>query len=340
MKMTIAEHPPHVIDSIYIGGGTPTALTARQMEKLFAMLHRYFPHRSSQFECSMEANPGTIERDKLGVMLDGGVNRISMGAQSFDDQLLKRLGRIHDARAVYESVHLARQAGFHNLSLDLMYGLPEQTMEQLKASVEAAMSLELPHYSLYSLKIEENTPFHTWYEKGELVIPDEDAELAMYEYIMEKMVQNGYRHYEVSNFARPGFESRHNLTYWKNESYYGLGAGAHGYVNGVRHVNVMGVKEYIHATKKGLPRLEEHVVSREEAMEDFMIMGLRMLDGIENERFFRQFDKRPEDVFAKPLERAIDQGLLERTSYGYRLTRKGLIFGNDVFALFLGEATT
>lgn len=288
----------------------------------------------------MEANPGTIERDKLGVMLDGGVNRISMGAQSFDDQLLKRLGRIHDARAVYESVHLARQAGFHNLSLDLMYGLPEQTMEQLKASVEAAMSLELPHYSLYSLKIEENTPFHTWYEKGELVLPDEDAELAMYEYIMEKMVQNGYRHYEVSNFARPGFESRHNLTYWKNESYYGLGAGAHGYVNGVRHVNVMGVKEYIHATKKGLPRLEEHVVSREEAMEDFMIMGLRMLDGIENERFFRQFDKRPEDVFAKPLERAIDQGLLERTSYGYRLTRKGLIFGNDVFALFLGEATT
>lgn len=338
MRLTVESAPPGTIETIFIGGGTPTVLTTKQMEKLLALIQRYFPKRSERLEFSVEANPGTVEADKLDVMVDGGVNRISMGAQSFDDRLLKRLGRIHDARTVYDSVAAARRAGLLNLSIDLMFNLPEQTMEQLQASVDAALSLQLPHYSLYSLKIEENTPFHIWYEKGDLVLPDEDLELAMYEHIIERMSECGYKHYEISNFAVPGFESRHNQTYWKNESYYGLGAGAHGYVKSVRHVNVAGVKEYIEATKSGLPRAEQREVDRAEAMEDFMILGLRMLDGIERERFRLQFGATLEDVFSDPLAEAIGAGLLEKTMSGYRLTRKGLIFGNDVFAMFFGEA--
>ena len=211
-------------------------------------------------------------------------------------------------------------------------------MQQLDASLDAAFALELPHYSVYSLKVEENTPFHTWYENGQLALPDEETELHMYERIMERMEQNGYKQYEISNFALEGYEGRHNLTYWRNESYYGFGAGAHGYHNGVRHVNIAGVRPYIEAAQKGLPRSEERAIGRAEAMEDFMIVGLRVLDGVDRRHFYRQFDCDLEPIFRDPLEKGLELGLLEATKSGYRLTRKGLIYGNEVFASFLGEA--
>jgi putative oxygen-independent coproporphyrinogen III oxidase len=286
----------------------------------------------------MEANPGTTDMAKLQAMRDGGVNRISFGAQSFDDGLLAGIGRIHAAQDVVQSIANAKAAGFTNMSIDLMFGLPNQTLQQLTDSVEKALELDLPHYSLYGLKVEENTLFHRLYERGELPLPEEDVELAMYQHLMERLGEAGYRHYEISNFAKPGHESRHNTTYWRNEPYYGLGAGAHGYAKGKRHVNIKGVQPYIDMALKALPRLETNEVSGEEAMEDFMMVGLRLQEGVKQADFSRQFGGASlEQVFGPALTRLVKQGLLERIEQpaGYRLTPKGVLLGNEVFGAFV-----
>jgi oxygen-independent coproporphyrinogen-3 oxidase len=283
----------------------------------------------------MEANPGTTEPDKLHAMKEGGINRVSFGVQSFDNRLLKEIGRIHDTDDVYRSIENARKAGIANLSIDLMFGLPRQTLSVLEQSLDAALALQLPHYSIYSLKVEENTLFHTLYRKDRLPLPSEDEEAEMFSLIMRRLREAGYRQYEISNFALPGFESRHNSAYWLNHSYYGLGAGAHGYVRGRRHVNVKGVREYIEAAQKGLPRLESFEVSRREAMEDFMMVGLRLLEGVNREYFRTQFGEPFDDVFAEPLFRLLQSGLIEKTEQGYRLTEQGIFWGNEVFGAFL-----
>lgn len=338
MELTVRACPPsEPIRSIFVGGGTPTVLTPGQMDFFLQSVRRHFPVWADDIEFTMEANPGTTDADKLAVMKAGGVNRISFGVQSFDNGLLQRIGRIHSRDDVYRSLETAAKTGFINLSIDLMFGLPGQTLALMKSSLEEALALDLKHYSIYSLKVEENTLFHTLYERNELPLPPEDEELQMYLAIMNRLDEAGYRQYEISNFARPGFESRHNLTYWRNEHYYGLGAGAHGYVYGERHVNAKAVREYIQAVSSGLPIIEKFAVTETEAMEDFMIVGLRLLSGIEHGRFERQFGRRLDDVFGPQLASPVGKGLLERTNTGYRLTRQGLLLGNDVFASFLGE---
>ncbi len=336
MELTVKQHPPETVETIFVGGGTPTVLTPEQMSYFLHTVHTYFPNKANDLEFSMEANPGTTDLEKLHAMKEGGVNRISFGVQSFDNGLLHAIGRIHSTDEVYQSLENARKAGFSNLSIDLMFGLPKQTVEQVRDSVTAALGLELPHYSLYSLKVEENTLFHSLYQKGKLPLPDEDAELEMYQHIMGRLIDAGYQHYEISNFAKPGFESRHNSMYWKNRAYYGLGAGAHGYIERQRHVNIKGIQPYIDATKQGLPVLEQFDISREEAMEDFMMVGLRLLEGVCEADFERQFDCSFESVFAPVLERLLQQELIQKSPEGYRLTPRGLLYGNDVFAAFLG----
>ncbi|MDU5950161.1 MAG: radical SAM family heme chaperone HemW, partial [Paenibacillus macerans] len=294
-------------------------------------------------EFTMEANPGTTDREKLAVMKAGGVNRVSFGVQAFQNELLSGIGRIHNTDDVYRSLENARAAGLDNLSIDLMFGLPNQTVEMLDYSVSRALELGLSHYSIYSLKVEENTLFHTLYQKNQLPLPSEEDELKMYLLLMERMAQAGYKQYEISNFAKPGYESRHNITYWRNEDYYGLGAGAHGYVARQRHVNIKGVNPYVEAAGQGLPRLEQFAVSREEAMEDFVMVGLRMLDGIRKEDFRAQFGAASEmdRIFARPLQKMLSAGLLEQheDQGGYRLSRQGVLFGNEVFAEFIGALT-
>lgn len=337
MKLTVAQMPPTVIDTVFVGGGTPTVLTPSQMTRFLASVRRHF-QLASNVEFTMEANPGTTDMEKLAAMRAGGVNRISFGAQTFDDGLLAGIGRIHAAQDVIQSIANAKAAGFENLSIDLMFGLPNQTLQQLKDSVSKALELDLPHYSLYGLKVEENTLFHRLYQRDELPLPEEDDELAMYEHLMERLGEAGYRHYEISNFARPGYESRHNTTYWRNEPYYGLGAGAHGYIKGQRHVNIKGVQPYIDAANKALPRLETNSVSLEEAMGDFMMVGLRLQEGVTQLDFSRQFDgAKLGELFGPALERLVAQGLLEKNeeSIGFRLTPKGVIFGNEVFGAFV-----
>lgn len=347
MERTVRDLPPETIRKVFVGGGTPTVLTPPQMKRFLDSVSRHFPV-APDAEFTMEANPGTTDPAKLEAMLAGGVNRISFGAQSFDNGLLAAIGRIHEADDVVRSIANARAAGFRNLSIDLMFGLPRQTLKQLEDSVEKALELELPHYSLYSLKVEENTLFHRLYERGELPLPEEEVEVAMFQHLRTRLSEAGYRQYEISNFAKPGFESRHNSTYWRNEPYYGLGAGAHGYARGERHMNVKGVQAYIDAASAGLPRKETNPVSEREAMEDFMMVGLRLLGGVRTADFRRQFGgASPEDVFGPVLEKLLDQGLLEKfdadadadTDYaggaGYRLTEKGIPLGNEVFGAFL-----
>lgn len=339
MKLTVELLPPERIDTVFVGGGTPTVLTPGQMTRFLNAVQSRFP-LAADAEFTMEANPGTTDPDKLAAMKAGGVNRISFGVQSFDNGLLERIGRIHNTDDVYRSLDNARAAGFRNLSIDLMFGLPGQTLGQLSDSVEKALALELPHYSLYSLKIEENTLFHKLYERNELPLPPEEEEYNMFLLLIEKLKSAGYVHYEISNFAKPGFESRHNRTYWRNEPYYGLGAGAHGYANRLRHVNLKGITPYIDSARAGLPRLEEHLVSEDEAMEDFMMVGLRLLEGVSASRFAGQFSGASlEDRFGAALQSLVKKQLLVRLEAGgdvvYRLSDQGLLLGNEVFASFL-----
>lgn len=231
MAYTVEQYPPGVIDTIFVGGGTPTVLTPDQMSYFLESVRKAFPNWSPSIEFSMESNPGTTDLDKLRAMRDGGVNRISFGVQSFNNDLLHGIGRIHNTDDVYRSIENAHKAGFSNMSIDLMFGLPNQTVEMLDHSVTKALELNLPHLSIYSLKVEENTLFHAMYHRNELPLPSEEDELDMYMLIMDRMKAAGYEQYEISNFAKPGYESRHNTVYWRNEDYYGIGAGAHGYVN-------------------------------------------------------------------------------------------------------------
>jgi putative oxygen-independent coproporphyrinogen III oxidase len=335
MEQTVKLIPPGEIQTIFVGGGTPTVLLPDQMESFLKRVHTYFPNKSAELEFSMEANPGTTDKEKLQAMKEGGVNRISFGVQSFDNALLEGIGRIHNTDDVYRSIENARQVGFTNMSIDLMFGLPNQTVAAMNDSLDKALALGLPHYSIYGLKVEENTLFHNLYQKNLLPLPDEDDELDMFLLIMKRLKEAGYSQYEISNFAKPGKESRHNSMYWLNRSYYGLGAGAHGYMHGNRHVNIKGVQAYIDATQQGRPLLEEYAISEQEAIEDFMMVGLRLLSGVKRTDFRRQFGLELEAVFGSHLNKLMDQKLLAATEDGYRLTEQGVLLGNEVFGEFL-----
>ncbi|MGO4541199.1 radical SAM family heme chaperone HemW [Paenibacillus sp. 2TAB19] len=340
MKRTTELLPPVEIDTVFVGGGTPTVLTPPQMKVFLDAVKSHFP-LAPNVEFTMEANPGTTDIEKLQAMRDGGVNRISFGVQSFDNGLLERIGRIHSVDDVYRSLENARKVGFTNMSIDLMFGLPGQTIEHLTSSVESALALDLKHYSIYSLKVEENTLFHKLYERNELPLPTEDEEFNMFIRLMDLLKAGGYEHYEISNFAKPGYESRHNSTYWRNEPYYGLGAGAHGYANRQRHVNLKGITPYIDAASEKLPRLDSFEVSEQEAMEDFMMVGLRLLSGVRSSNFSKQFGGglSLEQKFGPTIDKLIRDGLLEKLELSddtvYKLTSQGVLLGNEVFGAFL-----
>ena len=336
MELTFAAAPIERVNTIFVGGGTPTYLDLGQMEAFLAAVQNALgPYLAEDLEYTMEANPGTTDVDKLRQMREMGVNRLSFGVQSFDNALLKRLGRIHDTDDVYRSIANARKAGFENVSIDLMFGLPDQTIGIFRDTLDKAFELGLTHFSAYSLKVEENTLFHTLYQKDQLPLPSEETELEMYLLLMEEMEKHGYFQYEISNFARPGFESRHNRTYWLNDEYYGLGAGAHGYVNNRRHVNAGPLAVYLQMCKEGLPRVDEFTVPREDAMEEQMFLGLRLREGVNLARFAEKFGVSAREVFGQIMDEEIEKGMLEETDGYLRLTKKGIPLGNEVFVRFL-----
>lgn len=336
MTLTFQQNPPEKIKTIFVGGGTPTYLDQEQMALFLGIVNEHLaPYFSDDLEWTMEANPGTTDLEKLKLMRSSGVNRISFGVQSFQSDLLKRIGRIHDVDEVYQSVNNAVQTGFDNISIDLMFGLPDQTMEVFAQSLQKAMELPITHLSSYGLKVEENTLFHTLYQKDKLPLPTEDTELEMYLLLIETLEKHGMSMYEISNFAKPGKQSRHNKTYWLNQDYYGIGAGAHGYMNGRRHVNAGPLAVYTRMAMEGSPRVEEFEVTQKEAMEEQMILGLRLREGVDLETFANRFGRTVQDEFGEPLEQELQKGMIEIVDQHVRLTPKGLPLGNEVFAAFL-----
>jgi oxygen-independent coproporphyrinogen III oxidase len=327
------DHAP--LKTVFFGGGTPTIFDAKQSGRMIEMLHRHF-RMADGAEISVEANPGTVDLDKLRVLKEGGVNRLSFGVQSFSNDLLVKLGRLHDRDAVYKSWELARKAGFESINLDLMFGLPDQTVEALQASLDALIAIGPEHVSAYSLKVEEGTPFYTWHNRGQLILPPEDDEVRMYELVIDTLTANGYEMYEISNYAKPGHRSRHNQVYWRNEPYMAVGSGAHGYVNGVRYVNQKNVPEYIETTVRGKrPVVETEAISDQYQREDTMILGLRLMAGVSYDRFRERHGVEMLDVFSEPIRRFEGHGLLTVDDVGIRLTAKGVFLANEVYAAFL-----
>ena len=337
MEMTVAQMPEAFtnIETIFLGGGTPTALSAEQIEKLLGLITKHIP-MSSVKEFSSEANPDELTIDKLQALYNGGVNRLSMGVQSFDQSLLKKIGRTHSNEHVYETIQNAKKVGFKNISIDLMYGLPGQTMEQWQETLEKALALKLPHYSAYSLIVEPKTIFYIQYAKGKLHLPTEDLEADMYGVLMDTMEAHGLRQYEISNFANEGYESTHNKIYWDNDEYAGFGAGAHGYLEGVRYSNVAPIKKYIETVMAGeRPLLHEHEVTGDEKLEEQMFLGLRKSAGVTHEEFEMKFGQPMLSIYKEIIDQLQEEQLIELDSEGIRLTRKGRFIGNEVFQRFL-----
>ncbi|WP_160721793.1 radical SAM family heme chaperone HemW [Bacillus sp. USDA818B3_A] len=336
MKMTLLEFPTQSLKTIFVGGGTPTSLNEQQLYRFCESISLNLP-KAEEYEFTFEANPGDLKSEKLQILKDAGVNRISLGVQTFNEDLLKKIGRVHKAKDVYQTIENAKKIGFENISVDLIFSLPTQTIEDFKESLIEAFSLDIPHFSAYSLIIEPKTVFYNLLKKGKLPTPGEDVEASMYEMLMEQMEKHGFNQYEISNFSRPGFESRHNLTYWNNEYYYGFGAGAHSYLNGRRRSNSGPLKKYIdQINNHTLPILEDHQVTKEEQMEEEMFLGLRKTKGVSIAHFFEKFGQDPLVLFANELSDLVEKQWIEISDGNIYLTKKGRLLGNEVFQAFLG----
>lgn len=327
--------PDMALKTIFVGGGTPTALNATQLDALCSSIRKNLPF-DEEGEFTFEANPGDLTLEKLRVLSHYGVNRLSFGVQSFNDDLLKSIGRSHRVKDVYRSIQHARQAGFSNISIDLIYALPGQTADDFSDTVKKALELELPHYSGYSLIVEPKTVFYNMMRKGKLRLPGEDQEAAMYEILIEQMEKSGLQQYEISNFSKPGFQSIHNLTYWNNDEYFGFGAGAHGYVNGIRYSNFGPLKKYMKPIGEGIaPVIEQHDVTDREKMEEEMFLGLRKRSGISISHFEKKFSINPLELFQQQIKDLKAKGWIEEGNDSIRLTRQGLFLGNEAFQTFL-----
>ncbi|RSI10165.1 radical SAM family heme chaperone HemW [Streptococcus sanguinis] len=322
--------------TLYIGGGTPTALSAPQLAFLLEKLTDKLD-LSYLEELTIEANPGDLDQEKIAVLKDSPVNRVSLGVQTFNDRMLKQIGRSHSEKDIYENIVNLKKAGFDNISIDLIYALPKQTMEDVKTNVAKAIALDIPHMSLYSLILENHTVFMNRMRRGKLPLPKEDLEAEMFDYIIAELEKAGFEHYEISNFSKPGFESRHNLMYWDNAEYYGIGAGASGYVNGVRYKNHGPIRHYLQAVEAGNARVQEEMLTLKEKMEEEMFLGLRKKSGVSKKRFEEKFGISFEDQYGAVVSELTQQGLLVPDRDIVRMTKQGLFLGDTVAEKFILE---
>lgn len=331
----LASYTMDQLQTVYIGGGTPTALSAAQVEKLMQIMDRHVPVSQLE-EYTVEVNPGDVGEEKLSLLKAGGVDRLSIGVQTFHDSQLNSIGRGHSAEEAKETVHAARQAGFDNISIDLMFGLPGQTMKDWEETLDEAMALAPPHVSAYSLKIEKQTRFYNWWREGKIAPLPEEEEADMYELLVERLENHGLHAYEISNFARAGYGSRHNRIYWQNEEYIGVGAGAHGYTDGVRYANIKPLNHYIQAVQeKGNPVQTTHPVTRKEQIEEEMFLGLRLYEGVSTEHFYQKYGCTVKDIYPESIQEAKRKEWLTEADGRLFLTEEGKLLGNEVFALFL-----
>ena len=336
----LAQHAdgiPRRSRTIYFGGGTPSLLTVAQITRLLNACSEAFAV-DEDAEITLEANPGTLSLKQLAGLYAAGVNRLSIGAQSFDAELLKTLGRIHSPGDIVQALRNARAAGFTSINLDFMFGLPGQTMRHWQETLDQALALHPEHFSLYSLIIEEGTPFYTWTHEGRIAPADEDLCADMYEYADERLQREGYENYEISNWALPGRQSRHNLTYWQNLPYLGMGAGAHSCFGSRRFSNILDPQEYINLLEKQQrPEAGSETIDRVQEMSETAFLALRTAQGLHLPAFEERFTE-PFTRFAGDRLRIVEEaGLLEQEQDWLRLSKRGRLLGNEVFLRLLPD---
>ncbi|MBQ5586442.1 MAG: radical SAM family heme chaperone HemW [Selenomonadaceae bacterium] len=323
--------------TIYIGGGTPTVLETVALPDVFYLLQKHIDVEHAG-EITIEANPGTVDGEKLRLLHGFGINRLSLGVQSFDDGCLKAIGRIHSGQEAAEAVAEAQDAGFANISVDLMYGLPGQDMNMLRESVETALSLGVQHISIYGLQLEEGTVFDKLHQQGKLVLPSDELTEEMYDYITAFLPERGYYRYEISNFALPGYESRHNLSYWQDVPYLGFGSGAHSYWGECRYQNPARIEVYMEEVFQGraMCHVEEKVTEKAH-IEEFCFLALRTAAGISVRRFAAVFGRDVHELYGEQIRRLVEKGLLLEDRERLCLSPLGMKYGNQVFGEFLLE---
>jgi oxygen-independent coproporphyrinogen-3 oxidase len=323
--------------TIFFGGGTPSLLTVEQIKRLLAACREAFAV-DEQAEITLEANPGTLSSEQLTGLRAAGINRLSLGSQSFDAELLHTLGRIHSPEEIVQAFSNARAAGFRSINLDFMFGLPGQTMHHWKTTLDRALTLHPEHFSLYSLIIEEGTLFYTWTNDGQIIPGDEDLCADMYEYADERLQAEGYENYEISNWALPGYQSRHNLTYWQNLPYIGMGAGAHSYFGARRFSNILDPQDYIRLLKKQQrPEADGEFVDRIQEMSETAFLGLRTAQGLHLPTFEERFAEPFTQFVGTRLHLVEAAGLLEHDHEWIRLSKRGRLLGNEVFLRLLPD---
>ncbi len=325
------------IDTIYIGGGTPSIVPAEYIEQVLKDIFRKYKV-SKNAEITIEVNPGTVDEEKLKKYLSIGINRLSIGLQSTNDKLLKMLGRVHTYKEFEDVFEKARNVGFKNINVDLMIGLPNQTTEDVDESLEKIIDKNPEHISVYSLIIEENTNMFDLINEGILELPSEDLERKMYWRVKETLELNGYNHYEISNFSKVGFESKHNMNCWNQHEYLGFGVAAHSYFDGMRYSNINDLKQYIEnfINEEAVYNVVFHEKQdKEEMMKEYMILGLRKIEGVKISNFKNKFVDNPLYVFRNELEKLTKNDLLEIDEDVIKLTKKGLDFANMVWIEFV-----
>ncbi len=325
------EYKGEKVDTIFIGGGTPTVLTSNQIERLLSKINDTFK-MSANTEFTVEANPKTVDEEKLLVMKKGGVNRLSIGVQSFIDEELLLIGRIHTSQDAINTIELAKKTGFDNINIDIMTAIPNQTKESLTKTIETAISQNPTHISCYSLILEEDTVLYDEVNSGKITLPKEDTERDLYELANKVLKENGYEQYEISNYAKDGFFSEHNMKYWRMEEYIGLGLSAHSYVNGTRFSNTDDIEKYL-ARKYRNPEIQ--VLSENDKMSEFMFLGLRTIDGVSKTDFLKMFGKSMFDVFDKPINKFKKLGFLIEDGDKIRLSHDAISVSNQIMCEFI-----
>ena len=324
------------ITTIYVGGGTPSYIESKYIKEIIEEIKN--KNVSNDAEITIEINPGTVTLEKLRDYKNSGINRLSIGLQTTQNNLLKQIGRIHDFEQFVETYKMARKEGFKNINIDLMLGLPNQRIKDLKESLEKVVELQPEHISVYSLIVEEGTPICNKIEKGDLELPEEELERNMYWYVKNTLELNGYKHYEISNFARNGYESKHNLNCWNQKEYIGIGLAAHSYRDITRYSNTEQMGEYIRNVKN--QKLERNRIIHEIQKEDdikkeYMILGLRQIDGIKISEFKEKFGDNPIYLFRNELKKLSDENLINVDEDNIKLTNKGIDFANLVWEEFV-----
>lgn len=319
------------IRSVYIGGGTPSILKPELIQKILWQIQESFSDLS-EAEISMEVNPGTLTKEKASKYRTAGINRLSIGLQSASDQDLKILGRVHNFSQFLTSYALARDVGFSNINIDLMSALPKQTVKEYEKGLLKVLKLKPEHISAYSLIIEEGTPFYKTYHNNSHLLPTEEEDRKMYEITKEILNVNGFKRYEISNYARPFYECRHNQVYWERGEYLGVGLGSSSFLNHIRYKNTDNITDYILNKEK---RVEENLLTKEDEMAEFMFLGLRQCEGITKNKFKKEFGVSVEEQFAETINKYKELGLLCTDAERIWLTDQGIDVSNIIFTDFL-----